>query len=407
MTVLDPNSPDILKLDIRQIVTIAGDGKLKDGSTCSKEFRKFLRNIDAQKLFEYVDYCLEEKFDDSGLALQDIVNELGRRLEYEVENGLYRGTVNNAGQDGIWEADGQTTIVEVKTTDAYKIKLDTIIEYRKKLAERDRVSSDASILIVVGRSDTGDLEAQIRGSRYAWDIRLISAKALYNLVDLKVKSEEQETTEKIRNILRPIEYTRLDELIDIVFTAAQDMDSSAGEIEDAEMTLQATDEHEPATSEAVGEDKHQAQQHTSAEIMNEVRKRAAQALGRREGVVSLVAVKRTQFNNHDGTIRAVSLASKMHSKNILWFSFRPHQLEFLEKAGEKGFLLLTGVGQNRSHAIDISTLKPILPKLKTTNIGSNGYYWHIHVAVKQDNEFELRIPNEDNLDLKTHEIELK
>jgi len=34
------------------------------------------------------------------------------------------------------------------------------------------------VLIVVGRQDTGELEAQIRGSRHAWDIRLISAEAL-------------------------------------------------------------------------------------------------------------------------------------------------------------------------------------------------------------------------------------
>ena len=36
------------------------------------------------------------------------------------------------------------------------------------------VIPDSSMLIVVGGEDTGDLEAQIRGSRYAWDIRLVS-----------------------------------------------------------------------------------------------------------------------------------------------------------------------------------------------------------------------------------------
>ena len=405
MTILDPESPEILEKKIHQIVAMAGDGKLKDSSLCSEELRKFLRNLDAQKLFEYVHYCLEEKFDDSGFVLQDLVNELGRRLEYEVENGLYRGTKNDTGQDGIWEAAGQTIIVEVKTTAAYQIKLDTIIQYKKELAEKEKAGADASILIVVGRDNTEDLEAQIRGSRYAWDIRIISAKALCNLVDLKVKSEEQETTEKIRNILRPIEYTRLDELIDIVFTAVQDVDS------DEEMTDQIPDEHGPDTSEPAGEGKHQTQEHTQPEIMDEVRKRAVQALAKREEIVSLVAIKRTQFTNDDGTIRAVSLISKVHNRGQkgLWFTFHSQQLEFLKKAEKQGFLLLTGVGQNHSHAIDIPTLRAIVPKLtaKKTETESNRRGWHINIVVKRNSKFELHIPGEDNLSLKPYEIGLE
>jgi len=396
MSLLDPESPEILGKKIQQIVAMAGGGKLKDGSACSEELRKFLRNIEAQKLSEYVESCLEEKFDDSGLVLQDLVNELGRRLEYRVENGLYRGTKNDTGQDGIWEAAEQTIIVEVKTTAAYQIKLDTIIQYKKELTEKSIVGRDASILIVVGRDNTADLEAQIRGSRYAWDIRIISAKALCNLVDLKVKSEEQETTGKVRSILRPIEYTRLDELIDIVFTTARDVDS------DAEMTDQIPDEDEPVTSESAGEGKHQTQQHTPAEIRDAVCKRAARTLGKQEKV-SLVTTQRARFANDDGTIRAVSLVSKMHPKG-LWFGFRPPQLEFLEKAEKQGFLLLTGVNQDRSHVIDIATLKPILRKLVWDEDKER---WHIHVVVKRGDGFELHIPNENNLDLQPYEVELE
>jgi hypothetical protein len=41
----------------------------------------------------------------------------------------------------------------------------------------------------VGRQDTGDLEAQVRGSKHAWTVRIISADALANLVALKENSE--------------------------------------------------------------------------------------------------------------------------------------------------------------------------------------------------------------------------
>jgi len=83
------------------------------------------------------------------------------------------------------------------------------------------------MLIVVGRQDTGDLEAQVRGSRYAWDIRMISTDALLKLVKLKENAGDPATTRKIRSVLTPMEYTRLDEMIDIMFTAAADLERRA------------------------------------------------------------------------------------------------------------------------------------------------------------------------------------
>ena len=80
------------------------------------------------------------------------------------------------GFDGLWKSkQNRTLIVEVKTTDSYRIKLDTIAKYKEQLNEdRDEAASTASILLIVGRHDTGELEAQIRGSKHAWDMRLKS-----------------------------------------------------------------------------------------------------------------------------------------------------------------------------------------------------------------------------------------
>ena len=111
-------------------------------------------------------------------------NELGRRLDYQVENGKYQGTTNAIGFDGIWVSpEAHSIVVEVKTTDAYRVSLDTIAVYRDKLRSSGRIGNSSSILIIVGRDDTGELEAQVRGSRHAWDIRLISTEALLKLVE--------------------------------------------------------------------------------------------------------------------------------------------------------------------------------------------------------------------------------
>jgi hypothetical protein len=203
------------------VVAIAGDGNLKDSASCSQELREYLTQIPSKKLALYVEHCLSSGFSKSGMVLQDLINELGRRLDYKVTNGRYQGTTNAIGFDGLWiSPEGHSIIAEVKTTDTYRISLDTISRYREKLLASGEVGSHSSILIVVGRDDTGELEAQVRGSRHAWDIRLISADALLKLVQLKENADGPETGRKIRSLLTPMEYTRLDEMVDVMFTTA-------------------------------------------------------------------------------------------------------------------------------------------------------------------------------------------
>ena len=197
------------KFTIEQAVAMAGDGDVRDNSDCSHELREYLSRISSDKLFEHVDHCLSSSFNCSGHVLQDVVNELGRRLGYNVECGLYRGKTNAINVDGVWEEpSGPQIVVEVKTSDAYRINLDTGANYRECLIRDTRISELSSILLVVGRQDTGDLEAQIRGSKHAWDTRVISAESLTNLVTIKESADEDTTITKIRSLLTPFEYTQ-------------------------------------------------------------------------------------------------------------------------------------------------------------------------------------------------------
>ncbi|NNF24050.1 MAG: hypothetical protein HKN63_04505 [Rhodobacteraceae bacterium] len=177
----DPGT--VNSFSVKQVVSFAGDGSLKDGSECSREFREYLSAIPSEKVRSYVEHCLAESFEKSGLVLQDLVNELGRRLDFSVEDGLYSGKRNQIGNDGLWLApEGNKIVLEVKTTGAYRMSMGTLAGYRDKLIRENKIDDNSSILIVVGREDTGELEAQVRGSRHAWDIRLISADALTKMV---------------------------------------------------------------------------------------------------------------------------------------------------------------------------------------------------------------------------------
>jgi hypothetical protein len=171
-----------------------------------------LAHIPSDLLQDFAEHCLASSFTDGGLALQDIVNQVGRRLGFPVEDGRYRGVVGEVGFDGIWRAgEGVAILVEVKTTDAFRLSLDTTARYRRALIKQESIPEESSsILYVVGRSDTGDLEAQVRGSPHAWDIRIIGIRALFRVLKIKEELEDQNIVDRIRAILRPQEFTRVD-----------------------------------------------------------------------------------------------------------------------------------------------------------------------------------------------------
>jgi hypothetical protein len=128
------NPTAVGEFSIEQAVAAAGDGALKDGSSCSLEFREFLSQVTSDKLASYVEHCLSTSFPKGGIVLQDLVNELARQLDYAVINGRYQGTSKDVGFDGVWvSSEGHTIVAEVKTTDVYRISLDTIARYRQKI----------------------------------------------------------------------------------------------------------------------------------------------------------------------------------------------------------------------------------------------------------------------------------
>ena len=228
LNLLSKNIEELENYRIDQIVQIAGEGKLRDGSVCSAELNAFLKSVSLSKLSIYIQQTLTEKFTDSGFVLQDLVNEVGRRLGFIVKNGRYHGVVNQSGHDGFWETDDMQLVVEVKTTDAYRVNITNIASYATKIKSDDPNENHKNfgILIVVGRQDTGDLEAQIRGSKFAWDVRIVSAESLIELANLSQTAVDEETEIALRHSLLPVEFTRVDHLVSLLAKVAFDVERS-------------------------------------------------------------------------------------------------------------------------------------------------------------------------------------
>ncbi len=143
---------------IQQIIAFSGDGQLKDGKEASSEFREFLSNIPSNLLVEYASQCLENSFNGSGFALQDIVNQVGTRLGFDVVYGRYRGVSGQIGYDGLWiflSLGKYSNEMKLKPLKHNIIDLETIAKYRKQLLKDGRIiEQNTSALIIVGRKDT-------------------------------------------------------------------------------------------------------------------------------------------------------------------------------------------------------------------------------------------------------------
>jgi hypothetical protein len=371
---------EVLKLTIEQVVSNAGDGNLRDSGPCSEEFRQYLNVAPIERLFEYARHCLESSFNKSGLVLQDIVNEFGRRLDFEVENGLYQGKRNAIGFDGIWRAEGEPDlIVEVKTTDYVTVSLEKLTEYKEKLLVDGRVKKNTSILIVVGREDTGALEAQVRGSRYAWDMRLISIEGLTKLVQIKEKSDDPSTLNQIRQLLQPFEYTKIDKIIDVIFTTAVNVES------------QQEIEREPPTPAGPDEEQEGHRQvRTDPELLNAKRQQAVEAFALLKGQ-ELVRRSRTLFWTPDKELRVCCAVSKRYEGDYqpYWYAYHPKWDEFLAD-GKQSFFIISCMDREEAFAVPYSWLRENKKNLNMTDRGDRSY-WHVPITTLENGALAINL----------------
>lgn len=364
---------------VEQIVGFAGDGKLGDSNSAPEEFRAFLARISGDLLSQYADDCLTNSFKDSGLALQDIVNEVANRIGFNVEAGRYRGTKKEIGHDGIWTGpDGYSIVAEVKTTDAYRFPIETVASYRHRLVKAGRISEDmSSILVIVGREDTGELEAQIRGSRYAWDVRLISIGSLIRLMQIRQELDTPVAEEQIRALLVPREYTRVDGIIDLVFSTTEDiLEESVAEPEETEHTL----------------DVERKERGTPVSFNAACAARVGTHLD-----ADLVKQSRIVFADPSAGLTVTCAASKesTRSKSVsYWFAFHPHQLDKLSKSN-KAFAAFGCGSPNQIALLPLPFLESQLEGMNQTHKNDVLSHWHVQICKKKDRWILQRRKGED------------
>lgn len=375
----DPGMLDRYRID--QIVALAGAGRLRDGSEASEEFRVFLRAVSLERLRRYARETLDQAFQDSGFVLQDVVNELGRRLGYVVENGRYRGVVNQIGHDGFWTSTNMRLVIEVKTTDAYRINLSTIARYAMSLKDESQGESPLGLLVVVGRQDTGDLEAQIRGSKFAWDVRVISVDSLVDLAGLIEVAVDEETEDALRSSLLPVEYTRVDHLVELLSKLAFDVERSATAVQD-------DDRDEFREPQGMQDAQKNTSSITSEKSLDDVRELITKAI-EKQFKSTLVKQSKSRYILENKITFIISL-SKRYPRNDqnYWYAFQSKWLDYLNS--ENAFLCLGMQDKNYYLRIPGKVAVGYTALLNKTDKPGNSY-WHLGVTERQESSF-LNLP---------------
>jgi len=175
--------------------------------------------------------------------------------------------------------------------------------------------------------------------------------------------------------LVPKEYTKVDSVIDLVFSTAKDIKE---------------DQLEEAEEEAKEETENKKKKKDSKKVIpvsfhQECIQKVEKHLG-----VTFIKETRTIFKSIDDKVAISCSVSKKHQKKEkgpiwFWFAFHPHQKERLKNEAE-AYLVL---GCGSAKLIFLFPIKEFLPWLdrfnKTENENRN--YWHLHMGYKNDSYF--------------------
>ena len=245
------------------------------------------------------------------------------------------------------------------------------------------VEKESSILLIVGRKDTGGLEAQTRGSRHAWDVRIISVEALLKLMRIKENLSDSATVLKIQEVLKPLEYTRVDRLIDIIFTTSEDLKNDEA---DSELDTEISSDTKRTQSTPVKYHE-ECVSHISSKLK-----------------VPLIRQGRCTYTNADQSIRVLCIVSKEYQRSGVdryWYALHPSQKEFLNE-GDSSFIALGCGSAEHIIMIPFNEFQKHLPAMRKTE-SADRYYWHVEIF-RRGEQFLLNKPTKDGIDVTKYKI---
>jgi len=216
---------------------------------------------------------------------------------------------------------------------------------------------------------------------------MIGVESLFRLLDIKENLNDPRSLYQITELLKPIEYTRVDKLIDVIFYTSQDISAP----ENPEIR------ERPESSLAIGElvlpsrsdlGKEPGTHSSPVNFYEKCIARINRKLGR-----NFIKNGRVTYTSADKQANVVLLNSKSYPEThglSFWYGFRPNQDEFLSE--KDASFVAFGCGSEESLLlIPFQHFKTFLSKLGTS-LDSDGTLKHSHVVIfETDSKYSIRV----------------
>ncbi len=220
---LEQNPGYILSHSLWELLSLASEcAEGGDKPLSSEQFQSYLANqlITPSKLYEYVDSSLTGHISCAGYVVRDIANELGSRLGFAVDRGT--GSLPSAAPsyDGVWfHRDSMAIAVDLCIGPRKPNDIRNLLELHKESVSKRKAGKPMSMLFVVGRDNTGQLENIVRNLDCAKYVRIASLDHLAKMMMLLEASASNRYGDRLRALLVPDDKVRIDSIIDLAAEA--------------------------------------------------------------------------------------------------------------------------------------------------------------------------------------------
>jgi hypothetical protein len=189
-----------------------------------------------------------------------------------------------------------------------------------------------------------------------------------------------------------MEYTRLDKMIDVMFTAAKDVEAATVNSDSGSHL----DSDEPPLVDAAKEKG--IWQFTDGALLQNKRDQIVTAYSEKTGV-SFIKKSRAMFWDSGHQNRLVCTLSKRYKKSssqLYWFAFHPQWRDFLSQ-GKEASLALGCMDLPFAFAVPLSIISTALDGLNTTTREDGELYWHIQVIEPAHGKYAMLLPKKSEI----------
>ena len=230
---------------------------------------------------------------------------------------------------------------------------------------------------------------QLRGSRHAWSMRIISIDALIKLMFVNATTTSNEITEKIYAILRPFEYVKVDQIVDVLFTATEESNSEESNI------VTSSNPTGTPTQVELGD---------SADLIAIKRTQGMQRLSEYLKT-TLVKRRKASYADQSGQVHAsISISKKYETSNPgYWYGYHTRQCEYLSQAKKVGYMVFGMLDRKEFYAIPYADLEKFKSNMDSTTVTGRDPYWHVRIF-ERSTELILKLNNGSEVSLDAFKI---